>query len=397
MKLPLFLFRARVFFTLAVVSLTAVFLYRTYISVDSVAAVVCAHRISVSAPISGSVTARAALAVGARVQRGKELFHLVNRRLDERALIETRQAVAQAEAEVERLRRRLDAERGTLARVERGFTAARASQVAVLTRRLDGSALKASELAAQLRYLEHEQVRRDVLAAAEVLSRSEQEAHSSEVDSQRARLAAQQSEVTAAEQLLDAVRRGEVIEDAFLPSVRDLQERRADATETIAALNADLRGAERRLDALRAALEEQSALAARLREAALVASTNGVVVEVAAGLQEDVANGDPLVAYVNCEELYVMAVVRGRVYREAGAGRLRSARVAIGSTDYPGVIIAVDPRPFPRSGITPSAEAVIPKPDSAGEYGYVLVRMDPTAELAERCPVGALANVSLRP
>ncbi|HYD53129.1 MAG TPA: HlyD family efflux transporter periplasmic adaptor subunit [Gemmatimonadaceae bacterium] len=391
------LFTSRALLVLAIVSLAGTYVYRAFVATDAITAVACAPVVGVAAPIAGTVSRSPDVQVGARIRSGQELFRIVNDRFDERSLLDTRAELEQAGIEVARLTARLESERERMGKLEQAVRAARRSQVEVLNRRAERGRSQVEEAAAKLSFLEKEQARFEYLVRQDVMSRAELEAHTSAVQEQRARAAAVRAELVSAERLLDAARRGEVIEDSQVPSARYLEEQREEARRIIRGLTAELSAAERQRANLGVKASRVEALLSRERAAVLRAAFDGIVLQLPHGIQQEASPGDALLTYAHCDPLSVAALVRARVYERIGSGALRTARVRLGAGWLPAEIVALSPHPFPNSGLVPSIESMMSAPDTAGEYGYVLVKVRPETRLAEQCPVGSRASAAFAP
>lgn len=357
-------------------------------------AVVNAEVITLRAPVDGHVVAGPGVAVGDRVAAGTALAQVqalrpeTQRRdalgLDLAAQRQLLAALADEDAELARLDRDL-ANRSAAYRT----AAARRLDLArdEAQARLDAAQARHAQAAADLRRKEALFAKDLVAAAAVDNARAAARAAAADRDearAARARLAAE------AQAVATGVMTGGGGDDTPYAGQRRDEVRLKRAARTVELAQARLRVAE--LERLYAA---ETAQAGALAAARLSAPLSGVVWQRFAADGDAVRAGDPVLAMVDCNKLFLTATLPKRHFAQLKAGDQASARLAGHDRAIAAVIESVRAA---GGGIAHDAAAIAPAPRSGDDVIVTLSLRD--AAIGNRadnlCQVGQAASVTFK-
>ncbi|MBX9635751.1 MAG: HlyD family efflux transporter periplasmic adaptor subunit [Magnetospirillum sp.] len=357
-------------------------------------AVVNAEVITVRAPMDGQLAAGFGLAVGDRVGLGEEVARLhalrpeTGRRdalrLELAAQRRLAEALAAEETELARLDRDL-AGRGTAYRTaaRQRLTLGRAEAEAKLKTKQAVRAVTRAQLARKEALFAKDLVAPVAVEAA----KAEDQVAAAEIDSASAELARMGAEARA-------VGRG-----AFVIGGGDdspyADQRRDEVRVKRAARKVEAAGAEVRVAELTRQLAVEENLASNLSDSSLRAPISGVVWQRFATEGDSIRNGDPVVGVVDCDKLFLTAVLPKRYFAELKSGDRAQARLA--GTDAPVQAVVQSVRAA-GSAQANTAAAVAPLAEEGADVVVTLAVHD--AKLGNRsdnlCQVGQRATVTFR-
>jgi biotin carboxyl carrier protein len=357
-------------------------------------AVVNAEVVTVRAPVEGQLAARLGLAVGDRVALGEEVARVKAMRPE----TGRRDSLNLELAAQRRLAEALGTQEAELAGLDRELAGRTRAYRAAAGQRLN---LARAEAEAELRSAEAaravtraELARKETLFAKDLLApvaveaaRAADQAAEADMHSARAALARTGAEAKA-------VGRG-----AFVVGGGDdspySDQRRDEIRVKRATLAVDLASAEVRVAELARQLAVENQLAAKLSDAILAAPVAGVVWQRFAAEGDAVRPGDPLVGVVDCDKLFLTAVLPKRYFSEIKAGDRAHARLA-GTDDQ--VNAVVQSVRAAGSAQANTAAAVSPMAEEGEDVVVTLAVHD--ARLGNRsdnlCQVGQRAAVTFR-
>lgn len=357
-------------------------------------AVVNAEVVTVRAPVDGQLAAGFGLAVGDRVGLGEEVARLHAMRPEtgrrdglrlelagQRRLAE---ALAAEESELGRLDRDL-AGRGTAYRAaaRQRLSLTRAEAEAKLRTAEAARAVTLAQLARQKTLFAKDLIAPVVVTTAQ----AKDDAAAAEIQSARAALDRVGAEAKA-------VSRG-----AFVVGGGDdspyADQRRDEVRVKRAARKVEIAQADVRVGELARQLAAEEALASRLSDAVLIAPVAGVVWQRFVAEGDSVRNGDPVVGVVDCDKLFLTAVLPKRYFAELKAGDRAQARLAGTSDPVQAVVQSVRAA---GSALANTAAAVAPIAEEGADVVVTLAVHD--AKLGNRsdnlCQVGQRATVTFR-
>lgn len=357
-------------------------------------AMVNAEVVTVRAPVDGQLAARFGLAVGDRVGLGEEVARIhamrpeTGRRDGLRLELAAQRKLAQA----------LGAEDAELARLDRDLAGRgnayrnAARQRLALSRAEAEAKLKTSEAARAVTRaklaIKQSLFAKDLVAAAALDAvTAEDQAAASEIESARAALARIGSEAKAVGR--GAFTMGGGDDSPYADQRRD-EVRLKRAARKVEIAQADIRVAE-----LTRQLAAEEDLSARLSDAVLAAPVSGVVWQRFAAEGDAVRSGDPVVGVVDCDRLFLTAVLPKRYFAELKAGDRAQARLAGTGDAVQAVVQSVRAAGSAQANTT---AAVAPLAEEGTDVVVTLAVHD--AKLGNRsdnlCQVGQHASVTFR-
>ncbi|MBC7950853.1 MAG: HlyD family efflux transporter periplasmic adaptor subunit [Rhodospirillaceae bacterium] len=386
--------KGRVVLGMALLGLGAWSVVPDLIHPTSTDAVVNAEVVTVRAPVDGQLAARFGLAVGDRVGLGEEVARVHAMRPE----TGRRDGLRLELAGQRKLAEALGAEEAELARLDHDLAGRgkayrnAANQRLALSRTEAEAKLKTSEAARAVTRaklaIKQSLLAKDLVAPAAVDAvKAEDQAAASEIESARAALARINSEAKA-------VGRGAFVmgggDDSSYADQRRDEIRVKRAARKVEIAQAEIRAAEL---ARQLAVEED--LAARLSDAVLAAPVSGVVWQRFAAEGDAVRSGDAVVGVVDCDRLFLTAVLPKRYFSELKAGDRAQARLAGTDTPVQAVVQSVRAAGSAQAN---TAAAVAPLAEEGADVVVTLAVHD--AKLGNRsdnlCQVGQRATVTFR-
>ncbi len=357
-------------------------------------AVVNAEVVTVRAPVEGQLAARFGLAVGDRVSLGEEVARVKAMRPE----TGRRDSLTLELAAQRRLADALKAQEADLATLDKELAGRSKAYRSAAGQRLT---LAHSEAEARLNSAEaaHDMAKaelgrkealfaKDLVAPAAVdTARAVERAAAAAIAEARAALARPGAEAKA-------VGRG-----AFVVGGGDdspySDQRRDEVRVKRAALAVDLAQAEVRVAELTRQLAVENQLAAKLSDAILAAPVSGVVWQRFAAEGDAVRPGDPLVGVVDCDKLFLTAVLPKRYFAEIKAGDRARARLAGIDETVDAVVQSVRAAAGAQAN---TAAAVAPVAEEGEQVVVTLAVHD--SKIGNRsdnfCQVGQRASVTFR-
>lgn len=300
-------------------------------------AVVNAEVVTLRAPVDGTLGGRGP-AIGDRVWAGQEVARVralrpdIGRRDQLHLELVAARRLAEALQEEER---QLAAMEERLARGSRAYGAAQRQRLTLAE--AEAKAYLAAARASHRRAQGELERKRQLLdrgvvseAAVEAALAAEREAAA-----EMAALAAESRRVTGERAALS---RGVFVGDGAVPYA---EQRRDEVAIKRAARRIDAAQAEVKVAEMTRLLEEEKASLARLKESKMAAPVQGVVWQRFAAEGDGVRTGDPVMGVVDCEALFLTAVVPKRFFNELKSGDRARVRLLGGSATVPAEVQSV--------------------------------------------------------
>jgi multidrug resistance efflux pump len=357
-------------------------------------AVVNADVVTLRAPVEGQVMAAGGANVGERVAAGQVLA-----RVDAvRPETARRDGLAMELAGARRLAEALSEEQRDLDRLDdelagRGIAyRAAARQRLALARaeseaRLAGAEAAAARTAAEL-------TRKQLLAAKDLVAPVAVEAAQADHKEARAAIAEARAELAQVKAELSAVKDGIFVVGANNDAPY-ADQRRDEVRIKRAARRVDAAQAETRVAELARQLDTEQAQADKLSRAELIAPAAGVVWQRFAAEGDTVRPGDALIGMVDCDRLFLTAVLPRRHFSQLKSGD--RARAKLSGIDHPVRAVVQSVRAAGGAQAN-GAAAVIPAAEEGREVVVTLAILD--ASLGSRsdnlCQVGQQATVTFQ-
>ncbi|MBI5162418.1 MAG: HlyD family efflux transporter periplasmic adaptor subunit [Magnetospirillum sp.] len=330
-------------------------------------AVLNAEVVMIRAPIDGRLTGTR-VAIGDRVAAGDALgrvsaFHPPSERRDQLALelaAETRLAAALAE---ERLG--LEALDRDLARRGNAFRGAVTARMAL--------ALAEAEARARAAEAAHAKnaaalARKQALLAKDIVAPVAVESAAAESRGTAAGIDAARTEVRRRRAELEAARAGTFVADGF-NNVPYAQQRRDEVRLKLLERTADAAAAEVKVAELTRLLAAEERALVQLADADLPAPVDGVVWQRFAAEGDGVRAGDPVLGVVDCNALFLTAVLPKRYFAELRAGDRARARLAGEEGAVAAVVQSVRAAGAAQAN---GSAAVVPATEDGGEVVVTL-------------------------
>ena len=330
----------RVGLAVLVVSVSGKYLYERLTLSVSVDGVVSAPLTPVRAPIDGQVSLTENVRPGGAIQKGIELFSVVDDRVDERTLTELKLKLSSLSDELELLDGKLASlealKKDLLLRVayHREATVARLeAMIAEANAGLAGARAKALQA-------ENEHLRSDELAKRGFASR----ARLDEAIAEKARTSAESGRLEALLQKLsveiESARNGVVLGEGYSDAPYSLQR-----VDELRVRLVDLRAERTRLAnnerELKARIGAEERHIHQLTKGSIVSSASGVLWNVRVGEGSWVSRGEALADLADCTQSFVEATLPERGFESVRPGDAVTVRLLGSSADIAGIIRSV--------------------------------------------------------
>jgi multidrug resistance efflux pump len=302
----------------------------------SASAVINAQVTVLRAPLDGEVNF-AVRGLGTRLDAGEAVAAVVDPRPDDARLVELERAAGAAEAELQRLEDLAAVLSDSHRRFERQAEAYMQGRVRQLEARIAETQAVMEAAASRLREADATMRRSTDLNRTGVQSvvdlgrsRSAFEVAAQDVEASRNRL-----RYLAVE--LDAARQGVFIGDSYSDSPYS-QQRARELAARLSELRTDIAERRRRIELLRAQVDDERVRAARFKEARINAPTPSVLWELVAGPGEYVRRAQDVARVVDCTTTMVTATVRESLYNRLRVGDPVQFRLLGTNEVFPGTV-----------------------------------------------------------
>jgi multidrug resistance efflux pump len=302
----------------------------------SASAVINAQVTVLRAPLDGEVNF-AVRGLGTRLDAGEAVAAVTDPRPDDARLVELERAAGAAEAELQRLEDLAAVLTDSHRRFERQAEAYTQGRVRQLEARIAETQAVLEAAASRLREADAAMRRSADLNRTGVQSvvdlgrsRSAFEVAAQDVEASRNRIRYLTVE-------LDAARQGVFIGDSYSDSPYS-QQRARELAARLSELRTDIDERRRRIELLRAQIDDERVRAARFKEARINAPTTSILWELVAGPGEYVRRAQDVARVVDCTTTMVTATVRESLYNRLRVGDPVQFRLLGTDQVFPGTV-----------------------------------------------------------